>query len=41
MGDVDAVLDGDLDPFIESYLMAAAGGTLRKGGAAESDKDEV
>lgn len=41
MGDVDAVLDGDLDPFIESYLMAAAGGTLRKGGAAESDKEEV
>jgi peptide chain release factor 2 len=29
---VDTVLDGDLDPFIESYLMAAAGGTLRKGG---------
>lgn len=37
-GNVDAVLDGDLDPFIESYLMAAAGGTLRKGGAvAEED----
>jgi peptide chain release factor 2 len=34
-GNVDAVLDGDLDPFMESYLMAAAGGTLRKGGAAE------
>jgi peptide chain release factor 2 len=34
-GNVDAVLDGDLDPFMEAYLMAAAGGTLRKGGAAE------
>ena len=35
---VDTVLDGDLDPFIESYLMAAAGGTLRKGGiGAEED----
>ncbi len=31
-GQVDGVLDGDLDPFIESYLMAAAGGSLRKGG---------
>lgn len=37
-GQVDGVLDGDLDPFIESYLLAAAGGTLRKGGqAAEED----
>ncbi len=34
-GDVDAVLDGDLDPFIEAYLLAAAGGTLKKGGVAE------
>jgi len=34
-GNVDAVLDGDLDPFIESYLLAAAGGTLRKGGASD------
>ncbi len=34
-GNVDAVLDGDLDPFIESYLLAAAGGTLRKGGITE------
>lgn len=30
-GNVDAVLDGDLDAFIEAYLMAAAGGALRKG----------
>ena len=34
---VDAVLDGDLDGFIEAYLMAAAGGTLGKGGAADED----
>jgi len=34
-GNVDAVLDGDLDPFIEAYLLAAAGGTLKKGGIAE------
>jgi peptide chain release factor 2 len=34
-GNVDAVLDGDLDDFIEAYLLAAAGGTLRKGGVAE------
>jgi peptide chain release factor 2 len=34
-GNVDAVLDGDLDPFIESYLLAAAGGTLKKGGATD------
>ena len=34
-GNVDGVLDGDLAPFIESYLLAAAGGTLGKGGATE------
>ncbi|EYF02416.1 Peptide chain release factor 2 [Chondromyces apiculatus DSM 436] len=34
---VDAVLDGDLDSFVEAYLLAAAGGTLRKGGGAEED----
>ena len=34
-GNVDAVLDGDLDPFIESYLLAAAGGNLRKGGVSD------
>jgi len=32
---VDAVLDGDLDEFIEAYLLAAAGGTLKKGGMTE------
>jgi peptide chain release factor 2 len=37
-GNVDAVLDGDIDGFIEAYLMAAAGGTLRKGGVA-ADED--
>ena len=36
-GDVDAVLDGGLDEFIETYLMAAAGGTLGKAGAAEEE----
>ena len=36
-GDVDAVLDGDLDPFVESYLLAAAGGSLGKGGAASEE----
>lgn len=34
-GNVDAVLDGELDDFIEAYLLAAAGGTLSKGGVAE------
>jgi peptide chain release factor 2 len=38
-GNVDAVLDGDLDGFIESYLLAAAGGTLRKGGATDEAED--
>ena len=34
-GNTDAVLDGDLDPFIEAFLLAAAGGTLRRGGASD------
>jgi peptide chain release factor 2 len=34
-GNVDAVLDGDLDQFVEAYLLAAAGGTLRKGGVTD------
>ncbi len=34
---VDAVLDGELGGFIEAYLLAAAGGSLKKGGAAEND----
>jgi peptide chain release factor 2 len=36
-GAVDAVLDGDLDGFIESYLLAAAGGALKKGGQIEEE----
>jgi len=31
-GNVDAVLDGALDPFMEAYLLAASGGMLKKGG---------
>jgi peptide chain release factor 2 len=38
-GNVDAVLDGALDDFIESYLLAAAGGTLKKGGVTEDAED--
>jgi peptide chain release factor 2 len=37
-GNVDAVLDGDLDSFIESYLLAAAGGGLKKGGVVTDDE---
>jgi peptide chain release factor 2 len=37
MGDVDRVLDGDLDPFIRNYLMARRKGTL--GAAAEAGED--
>jgi peptide chain release factor 2 len=36
---VDGVLDGDLDQFIESYLLASAGGTLRRGGGASAEED--
>jgi peptide chain release factor 2 len=36
-GDVDKVLDGDLDEFIKSYLMQKASGTL--GAAAPADED--
>ncbi len=38
---VDAVLDGELDDFLESYLLAAAGGTLRKGGGGAQDSDDA
>ncbi len=37
VGDVNRVLDGDLDPFIKSYLMKKASGTL---GTATADDDE-
>jgi peptide chain release factor 2 len=40
-GDVQSVLDGDLDSFIEAYLLAAAGGTLKKGGATTEDLDAL
>jgi peptide chain release factor 2 len=36
-GNPDAVLDGDLEGFVEAYLLAAAGGTLRRGGAPTDD----
>jgi peptide chain release factor 2 len=36
-GNPDAALDGELDKFIEAYLLAAAGGTLGKGGAASDE----
>ena len=39
MGDVDRVLDGDLDPFIRAFLLARAGrGIAVKAGAAEGDE---
>lgn len=34
-GNVDGVLDGNLDDFLEAYLLAAAGGTLKKGGSVD------
>jgi peptide chain release factor 2 len=37
MGDVDRVLDGDLDPFIRNYLLARKKGTL--GSAAEAGEN--
>jgi Protein chain release factor B len=37
VGDVNRVLDGDLDPFIKSYLMKKASGTL--GTATAEDED--
>jgi hypothetical protein len=37
MGDVDRVLNGDLDPFIRAYLMARRKGTL--GSAPEAGDD--
>jgi peptide chain release factor 2 len=37
VGDVNRVLDGDLDPFIKTYLMQKAGGTL--GAPAQADEE--
>ena len=40
MGDVDRVLDGDIDPFIRAYLLARAGrGVAVKAGSANGDED--
>ena len=38
VGDVHRILDGDLDPFIKTYLLKKASGTL--GASAASDEDE-
>jgi len=37
VGDVNRVLDGDLDGFIKAYLMQKASGTLGQPVAAEED----
>ena len=37
VGDVNRVLDGDLDGFIKTYLMKKSGGTLGTAAAAEED----
>jgi peptide chain release factor 2 len=37
VGDVDRVLDGDLDPFIRNYLLAKRKGTLGVAVAADED----
>ena len=38
MGNIQAVMDGDLDGFINAYLQAAANGTLGKAGAIADDE---
>jgi peptide chain release factor 2 len=41
MGDVDRVLDGDLDPFIRTFLLARAGRVVAvKAGAPNGDEDD-
>jgi peptide chain release factor 2 len=40
MGDVDRVLDGDIDPFIRTFLLARAGKGLAKLGKDGKDEDE-
>jgi peptide chain release factor 2 len=37
VGDVNRVLDGDLDPFIRAYLMQKATGTLGAPAAPEEE----
>ena len=40
MGDVDRVLDGDIDPFIRTFLLARAGrGLAVKAGSTDGDED--
>ena len=41
VAEIYAFLDGELDPFIEAYLMAASGGTLRKGGAVDAEAEDA
>jgi peptide chain release factor 2 len=38
VGDINRVLDGDIDVFIKTYLMQKASGTLGKGIAADDDE---
>jgi peptide chain release factor 2 len=41
MGDVDRVLDGDLDPFIRAFLLARAGrGVAVKAGTSNGDEED-
>ena len=41
MGDVDRVLDGDLDPFIRTFLLARAGRVVAvKAGASNGDEED-
>ena len=37
VGDVNRVLDGDLDGFIKTYLMRKAAGTLGQAAAGDDD----
>ena len=39
MGDVDRVLDGDLDPFIRNFLLARRKGTLSAAGASDAGEE--
>jgi len=40
MGDVDRVLDGDIDPFIRAFLLARAGKAVVPAGATTGDEDQ-
>ena len=39
MGDVDRVLDGDLDPFIHTFLLARAGKAVVPAGPSTDDEE--